>query len=378
MNKLIAPEKQTVAGMYYTPEQLALGEGYYRLFTGLEFGARISDCFNPLGSAMWAHFIRIQEKAYRDGNSLATYDVVRNEIQAIHGLGPAIAQMIVSDPDFDIDNLIVLENGSGSKGAVKSKTMAELSYIEAAGGRIAMYSPWEKSAFFHNETLEAFQEERPHTLVNPQEVDFTKDDPDLSLPDHPEIDVEGPRIVLENGTPRSNIATTSPDELPFDKLRELFRHDYRKCRKGGILILNCDGDQNGERNEAKYKDSAHAQVGQIFAHHGQRQGVISENYEPLNLYYRPIWEEKRSIIRHTLIEGMGQSFGVLRSDGKFHKVRLNENDGYDGLKNVFSHSIKWTPELMCDAANAEGFKTLMAEPLNPADPQNYSYMFKAG
>lgn len=142
--------------------------------------------------------------------------------------------------------------------------------------------------------------------------------------------------------------------------------------------MNCDGDQNGERNEAKYRDSAHAQVGQIFAHHGQRQGVISENYEPLNLYYRPIWEAKRSIVRHTLVEAVGQRFGVLRSDGKFHSVELKENDGYDGLRNVHSHSIKWTPQLMCKAANMEGFKTLMAEPLNAYDPQNYTYAFKAG
>lgn len=376
MNNLSLPARQR-ATRYYTPEQLALGEGYYKLFSGMEFGARISDCFNPLGSAMWAHFIRIQEKAYQEGSAVATYDVVRNEIQAIHGLGPAIAQMIVSDPDFDIDNLIIQEDGSGSKNSVKSKTLHQISYIEAAGGRIAMYSPWELSKFFLNETIEAFQEERPDIILNPQQVDFTKDDPDLSLADHPDIDVDGPRIVLENGTPRSNIATTSPDELPFDKLRELFRHDFKKCRKGGILILNCDGDQNGERNEAKYRDSAHAQVGQIFAHHGQRQGVISESYEPLNLYYRPIWEAKRSIIRHSLIEGMGQSFAVLRSDGRCHPVRLNENDGYDGLKNVFSHSIKWTPELMCKAANLEGGKTLMAEAFNPSDPQNYTYVFKA-
>lgn len=192
----------------------------------------MSGCFNPLGSVMWAHFIRIQEKAYHEGNSFAAYDVVRNEIQAIHNLGPSIAQIIVSDPDFDADNLIVIEDGSGSKDAVKSKTMPQLSFIEVAGGRIAMYSPWEKSDFFMNKTLEAFQEERPDTVVNPQKVDFTKDDPDLSLANHPEIDVEGPRIVLENGTPRSNIPTTSPDELPFDKLRELFRHDFQKMPKG--------------------------------------------------------------------------------------------------------------------------------------------------
>lgn len=356
------------AKSFYTPEQLALGEGYYKLFSGLEFGARISDCFNPLGSAMWSHFIRLQDKAYKESSALATYDVVRNEIEAIHGLGPEIAAMIVADPDFDPDNLIVVEKGSGSKDAVRAKSMVQIAQLEAAGAHIAQYAPFEKSDFFRNETVQTFKEDRPDIRVNPQAADFTKDNPDLGI--------KGPRVVLENGTPRSNIATNSPHEIPFDSLRAQFRHDRKLCGKGGVLIMNCDGDQNGERNEAKYRDSAHAQVGQIFAHHGQRQGVISENYEPLQLYYRPIWEAKRHLLRHTLIEGMGQSFGVLRADGKFHPVRLKENDGYDGLKGVFSHSFKWTPDIMCRAAEMEGFRTLMAEPMNPADPQNYTYVFK--
>ncbi len=360
---------------FYTPEQLALGERFYRMFTGMEFGGCLSDCYNPIGASIWSHFIREQECAYREGSSLATYDVIRNEIDAIHGLGPAIADMIVNDPDFDRDNLLVIENGSGSRDAVLNKTIVQLNQIRDAGGVVRMYSPWEKSDYFRAETVAAMQEQRPDIVLNPQNVDFTKDDPDLSMPDHPDIDIEGPRIILEYGTPRSNISTTSPDELPITRLKEIFAHNAKVCRKGGLLILNCDGDRNGERNEAKYRDAAHAQVGQAYAHYGQRQGVISETYEPLTLYYKPIWEERRNIIRHSLIEAVGQTFAVLRQDGRFHPVTLKEGDGLNGLKNVFSQSLKWQADVMCEAAKV-GFKPLMAEPFNRADPQNYTYVFK--
>ncbi len=378
MNELTLPKGRiTVAkNAFYTPEQLALGERYYRMFTGMGFGECLSDCFNPVGAAVWSHMIREQERAYREGSALATYDVVRNEVSAIHTLGPAIAEIIVNDPDLDRDNLIVTENGSGSRDAVLPKTIVQLGQIRDAGGVVRMYSPWEKSDFFRAETVAVMQEQRPDIVVNPQNVDFTKDDPNLFMPDHPDIDVEGPRIILENGTPRSNISTSSPDELPTEELYRIFAHNAKVCRPGGYLVMNCDGDQNGERNEAKYKDAAHAQVGQAYTHYGQRQGVISENYEPLTLYYRPIWEGRRSVIRHSLIAAAGQTFGVLRQDGHFHRVTLKEGDGYDGSKNVHSQSWKWRPEIMRAAAEKAGFRTIMAEPSNPADPQNYTYVFK--
>lgn len=361
----------------YTPEQLALGERYYQCFRGQSFGANISDCFSPLGAAMWSHFIRMQEQAYREKSSSAVYDIVKNEISAIHNLGGHIAQIIMADPAFDYKNLVIIEKGSGSKDAVRNKTFVQLKQIEEAGGHIAMYSPWEKSEFFLNETCDVFKKKRPNIFVNPQNVDFTKDDPDLSMAHDTKLNTENPRIAIENGTSRSNIATSSPNEVPFDALRAYFRHDRIICRDGGMLILNCDGDQNGKRNVAKYEDAAHAQVGQIYPHFGQRQGVISKDFEPLSLYYKPIWEEKRHLIRHTLIASADQTFKVLRDDGQFHEVSFKENDGHDGHKNVFSHSIKWTPEIMCLAAEMEGFKTLMAKADNPQDPQNYTYVFKA-
>ncbi len=123
----------------YRPEQLALGERYYRLFTGMAFGECLPDCYHSVGATIWGHFMQVQEEAYRTGNRLASYDVVRNEIEAIRVNWPAIAsELILRDPDINAREIVIVEKGNGSRAAMMHKTLKQIECLQGAGGAVKL------------------------------------------------------------------------------------------------------------------------------------------------------------------------------------------------------------------------------------------------
>jgi len=333
----------------FTPEQLALGERLYRLFSYQEFGHSLPDCYNDIGSPLWDYFEKIQS---HPGLKQA-YDVAVLGVEMVRLNAERLAQIVLEDPDLDTDNLIVVEKGGGSPDATRLKTLIILNALRDAGINVRLYANIEGSAYFREQNRQILKQERPDLLVNELDNDFQTDDPDLSFEDF--VDEGQPRLVIELGSPRSNVPTKSQDELPTKTLENYFTQDAKLC-KGGLLFMDCDSTQDREINEGMYAHPAHGKVGEALPVYGQRQGVIRGDFEPMWFFYQPTWEAGRSLLKHELVSIAQQNFEVLRDDGQFHPVFIAANQGPDDPKGVFahSHSFKWQPNALRDAARKGG------------------------
>lgn len=340
---------QTSSLLTYSPEQLVLGENLYQLFTHQQAGHCLPDCYNEIGSPLWSYFETIQSNP----SLKHAYDVAILGTQMVKMNVDAFVQLVLEDPNLDKENLIVVEKGGGDAVATMGKTLVILRALREAGVNVALYANLEGSEFFREQNRAILKREFPDLLVNELDADFHKDDPDLSYKDFK--DIGQPRLLLEFGSPRSNVATTSPNELPTKTLEQYFNNDARLC-KGGLLIMDCDSTQDKDTNEGMYTHPAHAKVGEALPVYGQRQGVISENFEPMWFFYQPQWEARRSLLKHSLVSIAQQNFSVLRHDGQFHPVFIPANKGENDPKGIYthSHSFKWEPETLRNAANRGG------------------------
>jgi hypothetical protein len=331
------------AASRYSPEQLALGEKIYQLFSHQQSGHLLPECYNEIGSPLWSYFEKIQSNP----RLKYAYDVAVLGAQMVEMNVGAFVQLVLEDPNLDKDNLIVVEKGGGDAVATMMKTLVILRALREAGINVALYANLEGSEFFREQNRAILKREMPGLLVNELDADFHNDDPDLSYMDFKD---EGqPRLLLEFGSPRSNVATTSQNELPTRTLEQYFNNDARLC-KGGLLIMDCDSTQDKDTNEGMYTHPVHAQVGHSLLVHAQRQGVIMGDFEPMWFFYQPQWEAARSLLKHSLISAATQNFGVLRQDARFHQVITPESSAY-----THSHSFKWKPQVLRDAAyNSHG------------------------
>lgn len=326
----------------YSPEQLALGENLYQLFTHQQSGHCLPDCYNEIGSPLWDYFEKIQSSPSLKN----AYDVAVLGTEMVRIYAAEMAQLVLNDPDLDTDNLIVVEKGGGSADATRGKTLVILNALRDAGVNVALYANLEGSEFFREQNRAILKSERPDLLVSELDVDFQTANPELSRKGF--IDTGQPRLVIELGSPRSNVPTNSTNEFPKRTLEKYFNQDAALC-KGGMLIMDCDSTQDQETNEGMYIHPAHAKVGEGLLVNAQRKGVISDNFEPMWFFYQPKWEQKRSLLKHTLVSAVTQSFGVLRQDGKFHQVITPEDTSY-----AHSHSFKWQPQVLREAAHDGG------------------------
>lgn len=220
---------------------------------------------------------------------------------------------------------------------------------------IALYSPWEGAQEYREDGKWTAHEEMPHADVSEQDVDFNKDDPDIST--LLVKDVERPRIVMEFGSTRGNIPTRHDDPRSFEaqtyaELRKRFAHDRKICRDGGILIVGSD-ENNTPSARGAYIHPVHAKFAENVIQRGRREGALSQDFDPQLLYYDPIWDERDHVVRHTLVACADQEYGILDASGQFRRASMKENDHF-----VLSHSIKWPEQKMIAAAQSQGFKCL--------------------
>ncbi len=328
----------TPSSLSFSPEQLVLGENLYQLFTHQQFGHGLPDCYNEIGAPLWDYFEKIQSRP----GLKHTYDVAVLGAEMVKMYAADLAQIVLNDPDLDTDNLIVVEKGGGSPDATRWKTLIILNALRDAGINVVLYANLEGSQYFREQNRKILQQERPDLLVNELDADFHTEDPDLSIGNF--VDRGQPRLVIELGSPRSNVPTTSANEVPIRKLESYFNHDAKLC-KGGLLFIDCDSTQDKEINEGMYTHPAHAKVGEALPVHGLRQGVITGEFEPMWFFYEPTWEQDRSLLKHSLVSIASQRFNVLRQDGRFHLVMTPEGKSY-----THSHSFKWKPSTLRSAA----------------------------
>jgi len=327
---------------------LSLSQTLNDLLRHQRSGAALPECYgDETGAKTWAHYTRQYDPDIQ-------YPFP-SEVSAIENNGAAIASILASDPDFNSDGLIVIEKGNGSREAMIPKSFRLMGFCQEAGFDIDLYSPWELAQSYRDEAVKLTAEKFPSTEVSPQDVDFNRDDPNIST--DKVRGVERPRLVMEFGSSRGNIPTSCNDnrsfeEQAFEELKSRFAHDRKICREGGILIVGSDANNRTCARQA-YTHPAHAKFAENVIHRGVREGVLSSEFDPQLLYYDPIWSEADHAIKHTLIAAVDQDFSILTSRGDFAAASIKEDDHF-----VLSHSIKWPPEKMIAAAESQGFKCL--------------------
>lgn len=338
-----------------------------------DFGAALTECYgDKTGSLTWGGFVRHSNPEIQYTNP--------SEVNNLDINGADIAQIIVNDPDLDINNLIVIDKGKGSRESAIPKSIKLKKDVEEAGGTIALCSEWEKSAAYREENEVLLNEEFPNAKISSHDVDFNKEDPDISTETY--TDVERPRLVIEFGSSRGNISTVANDneksfeEQAYEELRNRFANDYKNCREGGILVVGSDANQEGSALEA-YDNRIHAKFSENIVHRGSKEGALSKEFDPQLLYYEPKLEthptadgHSFNVIKHDLVALEEQTFGVLQPSGNFKNATLKEND-----RLTLSHSIKWSPEVMIAAAKSQGFKCLAVK--WDKDNRVPIYIFKA-
>lgn len=322
-------------------------------------GAALAECYgDETGSLTWSGFARVSDPKIQY--------TFQSEANAIKSKGAAISKIIIDDPDIDSSNLIIIDKGKGSREAAFAKSFKLMQFIEDAGGNVSLYSDWDISQSYREEGISLLKLAFPHTQANPQDVDFNRDDPDISTTSND--DVERPRLVMEFGSSRGNIATRtlsandngqSFEEQAYQELQARFANDYKNCRTGGILVIGCDANQDESALKA-YIHPAHAKFAENVIHRGLKEGALSREFNPQLLYYDPqldsthsINGKKFSVVKHDLVASNKQTFGVLQASGDFKEANLKEGD-----RLTLSHSIKWSPEVMISAAESQGFKCL--------------------
>lgn len=345
-------------GDFYMPEQLAYGERIYDLFEKNRFGHCLPDCFNFVGSTLWDYFQTLQEL----GRLKPAYDVAAQGKNMVKMFAPKMAEIIARDPDLDTKNLIVWEKGAGSRDAIANKFLILRQALKEIGVEVSLYGNIEKSVLFRQQAAEiCAQAGVPNINFD---LDFTSE--------LPETNNNMPRVVLEFGSPRSNIATTSEDEVPTDQLEAIFEHDVKLCGPNGILIMDCDGTQDGGINEDMYRNSAHALIGNALFADAKDRGVISSDFQPMLMCYEPRWHGETSLLRHEMDAAADQTFGVIRADGQIYST------GISRLSSVrHSNSFKWKPDPICEAAEKKGFRTLAVWMTDTQKPRFNGYAFKA-
>lgn len=339
---------QTSPRIEIPPRLLSLAQTLDDLFRHKKSGAALPECYgDEIGAKNWAHFVRKS-----DPNVQYTF---QSEASNISQNGADIAALIAADPDIDSSKLIIIEKGGGSREARLAKPLALIDFFKAAGMNVALYSGWERSAEYRVDGITVTREKMPEADVNELDVDFNQDDPNISTKNVK--DVERPRIVMEFGSSRSNIATSAENDKSFEdqtyeELQRRFAHDRVNCRDGGILIIGSDANKGNSARNA-YIHPVHANFAENIAHRGAREGALSSGFNPQLLYYDPIWDETHHVVRHTLIASAPQDFGIMNARGHFARASIKEDDHF-----VLSHSIKWPPEKMIMAAETQGFKCL--------------------
>jgi len=337
------------------------------------FGGALAECYGDItGAKAWGKFVRVSDPQIQYTNP--------SEVNNMDINGEDIARIIINDPDLDTDNLIVIDKGKGSRESALAKSIKLKRNIVNQGGNIALCSEWETSSAYRQDNEGLLKDEFEGVEVSSLDVDFNKDDPDISTKDYK--NVERPRLVMEFGSSRSNIATVANDnkkpfaEQAYEELQARFANDYKNCREGGMLVIGADANQEDCALGA-YVHPAHSKFAENIVHRGKNEGALSEEFNPQLLYYDPQHEthqtadgHKFNVIKHDLVASEEQTFGILQPSGDFKEATIKEDDHL-----TLSHSVKWSQEAMIAAAESQGFKCLAVK--WDEDKRVPLYVFKA-
>jgi uncharacterized SAM-dependent methyltransferase len=341
------------------PKNIVLAEKIDDLLNFRQFGHCLSECYGDAeGSSWWAKFVSPTVQGPLRGTEFEYYTVT-DEIRAIRDCSAAISQIVLEDNEIDHKNLIVIEKGNGSRTAMVNKTLVQLQAFANAGINTRLYVAREHSPAYRKEAEEIFAEQRPEIVCLAQDVDYNKEDPSL-IPANAVaraklegLEYEGPRVIFEYGTSRSNIPTTSPDSVPYEELYATFAHDRKVCRDGGILIMASDCNQDKASMEGSFSHPTHAEFSRNIMRRGAKESVLSDDFNLTLVAYSPRWDANRHLLKHALISDRSQSFGVYRAGEGFIDTRMNAGDEY-----LYSHSFRWPEKVIQDAACSNGFKSL--------------------
>ncbi len=300
---------------------------------------------DPKGDSDWARFVKES-----DPNIQYT---TKSEIDAIEVGAPDIASIISNDPDFqDQENLLLIENGSGSQDAIENKSLVLIKAFEKAGMKIGMYSPWEGSEEYRRVAFNVVSSHGIH--VNPINADFNTENPNIAT--NKVRNVKRPRVVMEFGSSRGNIPTSEIDarsfaEQTYAELQRRFAHDRDKCLEGGYLVLGTDATQ-GEIARRAYVHEANAEFSENIIHRGIEEGVLVGDIDPDYIKAEPIWVEEDHTVKQTFVAKSNQDFSVLNDEtGYYDDVSVKNGERF-----ARGHSIKWPVEKIVKAAESQGFE----------------------
>ncbi len=345
-----------------TPETHSLATTLSDLFLRNKAGHTHTASYDDhIGAELWESFVKSYDPKVQ-------YNIV-SEASSIEAGLEDITNIISNDKDLDIDNLIVIEKGNGSKEAMAVKSFKIIDHLLEKGIKVGLYSPWDLSPEYRQGAIEFL--ENYDTEVNPQDVDFTKDDPGIAVSNFK--DVEKPRVVMEMGSSRGNIATDLTNsktfaEQTYEELQRRFKQDRINCRDSGILILGADGNNTESAREA-YLHPTHIEFSERIIYKAIEEGVI-KNLDIDAFKYKPVWDEEDHVVKHALVFKKDQSFEILNEYNEFYTITVKAGEAF-----MMDHSIKWPADKIISAAESQGFKCLNI--YRGEDERIPVYIFKA-
>jgi hypothetical protein len=337
---------------------IVLAEKLDDLLNFRRFGHCLSEAYGDAeGSKWWSRFVSPAIQNPLKGTPFEYYSI-SDEITAISHHSGAISQIILDDKDIDHENLIVLEKGNGSTMAMVNKTLVQLDAFRKSGINTRLYVAREHSPTYRKEAETLFAELLPEIVCLTQDVDYNINDPSI-MPSSADnrlklngLNYESPRVLLEYGTSRSNIATSSPYVVPYEELYATFAHDRKVCRDGGILIMASDCNQDRVSMEGSFSHSTHADFSRNILRRGIFEGALTNDLDLGSVRYAPRWDAERHLLKHALLTDEDQSFGIYRN-GQYQEVSMKSGEEY-----LYSHSFRWPEKVIQDAACTNGFKSI--------------------
>lgn len=327
-------------------KRLTLAQNIDDLIHFKRFGHCLAESYDDLeGSLWWSRFVSNDVQDNLRGTNFEYY-ASSHEILALEKHSREISKQICRHADLDLENVTIIEKGNGSSTAMLNKTLVQLDAMQQIGIKTRMYVAREHSRAYREEAVEFFKHMKPGLPVIVQDVDFNKEDP--LIPGS-----EGPRIVFEFGSSRSNIATAHKDEIPYKQLYETFSHDRKVCQTGGILLMACDCNQDQESLESSFSHNTHAEFSKNIFRRGLKEGVLSSEFSLDEIEYFPKWDGERYLLKHTLVSRKDQAFKLYRKGQAYIDARLIKGEEY-----IYSHSFRWPSHIIEEAANRNSFRTL--------------------
>lgn len=273
----------------------------------------------PAALECWAQFMK------HEG-----YYVTRSEIRIIK-----LYSKVIGDMAYHPDGIIGVENGPGTKSAMKFKSSV---FFSAMPG-LHTYIGRDWSPAIGENIANDMKEYLPGVEIIPHVSNFLKD----SLP---EISRPGRKVMAEFGITRGNMEGFPHDPFPADVFHADISFHRGQLEPGDFYICTFDANQDADSIVYAYTSDWLTLWGRELFYAMARELPIEGHFDPEAFVFKPIWHADSHVNTNNMKALSPMRFSIDGVD-----ISISEGD-YFGITN----SYKIPVPLFSSIANKAGFE----------------------